>query len=63
MQMTESALFSLDDVCRELDVPLLCARSYGLVGYLRVRPEHPWRRHACTCFFLHAGVSPGHVGT
>ena len=35
--MTESVLIRLDDTCRELNVPLLCARSYGLVGYLRVR--------------------------
>ena len=31
----------LDDACRELGVPLLLARSYGLVGYLRASlPEH-----------------------
>lgn len=31
----------LDDACRELGVPLILARSYGLVGYLRASlPEH-----------------------
>lgn len=31
----------LDDACRELGVPLLLARSYGLVGYIRASlPEH-----------------------
>ena len=37
LQMMESTLITLDDACRELNVPLLCARSYGLLGYLRVR--------------------------
>lgn len=36
MQMTESIHIKLDQVCRELQIPLLCIRSYGLVGYLRV---------------------------
>ena len=26
----------LDTICRKCNVPLLIARSYGLVGYLRV---------------------------
>lgn len=34
-------MLKLDDACRELGVPLLCARSYGLVGYVRASlPEH-----------------------
>ncbi len=40
-QMGQAQMVRLDDVCRELGVPLLCARAYGLVGYLRASlPEH-----------------------
>lgn len=39
--MMEAQMLKLDDACRELGVPLLCARSYGLVGYVRASlPEH-----------------------
>ncbi len=34
--MREQDLIQLDEVCRKYKVPLLIARSYGLVGYLRV---------------------------
>ncbi|CAL8467774.1 g7312 [Coccomyxa elongata] len=34
-QMTEGAQVDLDQICRELQKPLICIRSYGLVGYLR----------------------------
>ena len=36
LQMREQDLIRLDKVCRGYHVPLLIARSYGLVGYLRV---------------------------
>jgi hypothetical protein len=40
-QMGQAQMVRLDDVCRELGVPLLCARAYGLVGYVRASlPEH-----------------------
>ena len=40
-QMMEAQMVRLDDACRELGVPLILARSYGLVGYLRASlPEH-----------------------
>ena len=40
MQMREQDLMRLDEVCRKYQVPLLIARSYGLVGYLRVSGMH-----------------------
>ena len=41
VQMMEAQMLHLDDACRELGVPLLCARSYGLVGCVRASlPEH-----------------------
>ena len=40
-QMKEQEAVKLDEACRRLNVPLLLARSYGLVGYLRASlPEH-----------------------
>ncbi|KAK9831545.1 hypothetical protein WJX81_007869 [Elliptochloris bilobata] len=40
-QMMEAQMMRLDVACRELGVPLLCVRAYGLVGYLRASlPEH-----------------------
>lgn len=36
--MEESLLVKLDGVCRDYRVKLLTARSYGLIGYLRVEP-------------------------
>mmetsp|Transcript_7492 Transcript_7492/g.24880 ORF Transcript_7492/g.24880 Transcript_7492/m.24880 type:complete len:560 (+) Transcript_7492:72-1751(+) len=35
-QLPESLAVALDEVCRELRVKLVVARSYGLVGFLRV---------------------------
>ena len=40
MQMREQDLMQLDTICRKCKVPLLIARSYGLVGYLRVGHKH-----------------------
>lgn len=34
--MEESLLVKLDGVCRDYGVKLLTARSYGLIGHLRV---------------------------
>ena len=34
--MREFAVLALEDACRANNVPLLVARSYGLVGYVRV---------------------------
>jgi amyloid beta precursor protein binding protein 1 len=36
-QLPEGAATALDDLCRQRQVALVLARSYGLVGYLRVR--------------------------
>ena len=36
-KMSESDAIKLDGICRGLKLPLLLARAYGLVGYLRVR--------------------------
>ena len=36
VQLPEEALVALDTACREYNVPLVAARSYGLVGSLRV---------------------------
>lgn len=64
--MTENTLVKLDEVCRELQIPLICIRSYGLVGYLRVRalfPSfapvasvqlHEGPMFQCTCFTSNA---------
>ena len=35
-QMREAELLKLDGICRSNDIVLVVARSYGLVGYLRV---------------------------
>ncbi|CAM6089778.1 unnamed protein product [Calypogeia fissa] len=35
-QMPESALVKLDEICRQHNVILLIARSYGLVGHVRI---------------------------
>ena len=42
MQMEESNVLKLEKATRQRGVCLLVARSYGLVGYLRVssRPQH-----------------------
>jgi hypothetical protein len=34
--MREEQLLALDAACREYNVPLIVARSYGLVGYVRI---------------------------
>ncbi|KAG1678526.1 hypothetical protein FOA52_014560 [Chlamydomonas sp. UWO 241] len=40
-QLRESDAIKLDEVCRSLKVPLLLARSYGLIGYIEPSlPEH-----------------------
>ncbi|GAX80293.1 hypothetical protein CEUSTIGMA_g7731.t1 [Chlamydomonas eustigma] len=40
-QVHELETVRLDELCRQMKIPLLVARSYGLVGYLRVSvPEH-----------------------
>ena len=36
-QLPYSVAIDLDSLCRQRDIPLIFARSYGLVGYLRVR--------------------------
>lgn len=36
--MREPDLIKLDEICRAKGVKLLVARSYGLAGYMRVRP-------------------------
>jgi molybdopterin/thiamine biosynthesis adenylyltransferase len=39
--LSEAALLAVADVCWRHGIPLLVARAYGLVGYLRiVVPEH-----------------------
>jgi hypothetical protein len=37
--MPEQQLLQLDELCRSKGVKLLVVRSYGLVGYMRVRPQ------------------------
>ena len=37
LQLGEANSIELDKICRQFGVKLLMARSYGLVGYLRVR--------------------------
>ena len=44
VQMREDELLRLEVVTRDAGVPLLIARSYGLVGYLRV--------FFCSCMYL-----------
>mmetsp|Transcript_8982 Transcript_8982/g.19249 ORF Transcript_8982/g.19249 Transcript_8982/m.19249 type:complete len:537 (+) Transcript_8982:66-1676(+) len=40
-QLRETEVIKLDEICRQHKTPLLIARSYGLVGYLRTSlPEH-----------------------
>ena len=50
LQMREPALVRLDEVCREHGVKLLIARSYGLVGCLRVSLRQ--RAQCCPCLAL-----------
>ena len=42
--MREQDLMQLDTICRKCKVPLLIARSYGLVGYLRVGHKYSFRK-------------------
>lgn len=35
-QLGEASLLKLDELCRRSNIPLIIARSYGLMGYLRV---------------------------
>lgn len=37
VQLSETDAVSLDAICREYGVKLIVLRSYGLLGYLRVR--------------------------
>lgn len=39
LQMPESTLVKLDEICRQHKVILLIARSYGLVGNVRISVE------------------------
>ena len=48
--MREQDLLRLDEVCRKYKVPLLIARSYGLVGYLRVSLAHSIQLHYPSTF-------------
>jgi hypothetical protein len=36
LQLPESSLLKLDDICRKADIVLVAARSYGLTGLVRV---------------------------
>lgn len=53
IQLKEGDAIRLDEICRQYRVPLLLARSYGLVGYLRVsirevgwgQAGERWRQH------------------
>jgi len=36
LQLLESSLLKLDDICRKADIVLVAARSYGLTGLVRV---------------------------
>ena len=40
-QMREQQLQELDMLCRSRGIKLLIVRSYGLMGYMRVRRESP----------------------
>ena len=42
----------LDTICRKYKVPLLIARSYGLVGYLRVGHGHSFHDSPCCTVLL-----------
>lgn len=46
-QMREEELLKLESATRDVGVPLLIARSYGLMGYLRVRGSAALNRHCC----------------
>lgn len=36
LQLPESSLLKLDDICRKANIVLVAARSYGLTGLVRV---------------------------
>lgn len=36
VQMTEGSLLKLDEICRQQNVKLIIARSYGLAGLVRI---------------------------
>jgi amyloid beta precursor protein binding protein 1 len=38
-QMQENSLLKLDEICRQQNVMLIIARSYGLAGLLRISVE------------------------
>lgn len=46
--MRETEMLRLEEICKQAKVPLLVVRSYGLVGYLRVRT---------TACLLHLGLT------
>lgn len=68
-QMREAELIKLDEICRAKGVKLLVARSYGLVGYMRVSRlllgstgaaarccrQHGHMLQTCWCWVLSSG--------
>lgn len=52
--MREEELLKLESATRAVGIPLLIARSYGLMGYLRVRHAalHPCFSTPSTCTSL-----------
>lgn len=54
--MREEELLRLEAATRDIGVPLLIARSYGLMGYLRVRLPGCWVStsvsHPCDVLYM-----------
>lgn len=41
-QLVESSMVKLDKICREANVILIFARSYGLAGFVRISLKVLW---------------------
>lgn len=61
-QLKEPDALALDELCRARQIKLLLARSYGLIGYLRVR-YHSWMANSFCCMFLmvHTHLGPNYI--
>ena len=51
LQLPESSLLKLDDICRKADIVLVAARSYGLTGLVRVSVKVLWYIYVETSLF------------
>jgi len=51
MQLAEDSMIKLDKICREANVLLIFARSYGLTGFVRISVK------VIFCYFIMIGIA------